>query len=178
MPSVLVYSTAPITTISEVKDKLDNALADKRDKWQIELKLYRANSASFQDTERAGTTLITVTTSLEKGKVFVYSRSSAIVAGEEMAPDMLSKMQSLWVLRQTFKCEGQVYNLDGVLVRVANTFVQGNYKGLLVEIESDSEDLLDKAKAIVSQCEIPGQVPDEMANSLIEKIQKYQVLIR
>lgn len=178
MPSVLVYSTAPITTISEVKDKLDNALAEKRDKWQVELKLYRANSASFQDTERAGATLITVTTSLEKGKVFVFSGSSAIIAGEEMAPDMLSKMQSLWVLRQTFKCEGQVYSLDGVLVRVANTFVQGNYKGLLVEIESESEGLLDKAKTIIDQCGVPGQVPDEMANSLVEKIQKYQVLIR
>lgn len=178
MPSVLVYSTAPITRISEIKDRLDNVLADKKDKWLVELKLYRANQASFENTDRAGATLITVTTSSERGKVFVHSNDRTVITGEEMAPGLLSKMQSLWLLRQTFRCEGQVYTLDGVTIRVANTFVQGSYKGLLVELEADSEELLQKADVIAEQCLIPRPLPNDVASTLVEKIEKYQAVIR
>jgi hypothetical protein len=51
---------------------------------------------------------------------------------------MLStKLRSLWIQRQVVRADGHAYEInDGEFVlRLANIFLQGSYKGLIVEIE-------------------------------------------
>ncbi|ANB14409.1 hypothetical protein AWJ20_1997 [Sugiyamaella lignohabitans] len=53
---------------------------------------------------------------------------------------LTTKLQSLWLLRQVIQGEGHSYELQGgkFILRLANIFLQGSYKGLLVQVEYNS----------------------------------------
>ena len=72
---------------------------------------------------------------------------------------MASQLQSLWLQRQAIKGDGSTYELNGGqgILRLANLFLQGSFKGLLVELEykqhnnEDKDKLLAKVNSILEQ---------------------------
>lgn len=173
MPTVLVYSATLVTTITDVEDRLANLLAQPLGSWGIELKLFRANGASFANTDRASDVTYTITETKHPDTVFVVSDhpNGSFITDLGFLSIIQSKLQSLWVPRQTFHGEGYRYLLNGCEVRAANLFVQGNFKGLMVEIELEggmTEETLARAKDIVDKCNIPGEFPNTAAVTPIE----------
>lgn len=133
MVSTLLHTPTTITAIADVEDELLNSMATSLGSWDAEVKLYRANSASFGPSP--GKVLYTVYLSHCPEKLFVFGPSSSAVLEGEAAAILESRMKSLWLLRQTFKGEGRAFQLvDGGEVRIANIFVQGNYKGFIADV--------------------------------------------
>lgn len=132
---VVVYSEAPISVLTDLQDFLLNNGADHRAPWDVEIKLYRANQASFKNEDKQRM-LFTVWTSREKERVWILPRESGTPMSLPIMQILDTKLQSLWVTRQVFKGSGNTYICyDGSAIRVTNIFVQGSYKGLMLDAD-------------------------------------------
>lgn len=180
--SVLFCST-DVTTIRTIQDRLSNILAVSEGPWSLELKVYRANSASFTNTDREGETIYTVASSTEKDTVWLYAGREALKLDRGIVPILSSKLQSLWVPRQVFRVDGESFMIDDEIeLKIGNAFLQGTYKGFVIQIEDSSaktvDQLKDKIQQVISQCDIPAEVPETVAQSDMELYRQYSKLNR
>lgn len=181
MVSTLLYTPTTITAIADVEDELANSMASSLGSWDVEVKLYRANAASFGASP--GKILYTVYLSHCPEKLFVFGPDSKAVLGGEAAAILESKMKSLWLLRQTFKGEGRAFQLsDGGQVKLANIFVQGNYKGFVADVDypdiREISKFQEKVRSLTQTWSLPeGSVRSfEIVSSECDAARQYQKL--
>lgn len=70
------------------------------------------------------------------GKLFCLTNGSGTVLEGDFDEMLLTKLQALWTLRQTIKGEGNSYEIENgkFILRAANVFQQGDFKGLAIEV--------------------------------------------
>lgn len=153
--SVFVDAEANVTTIGKLQDQISNTLSKALGPWSIEYKLWRENPASFgaedQSSGRTSHFLHTLWLSQFPESVTVLTSDTGTVLEGDFDGMLSTKLRSLWIQRQVIRAEGhayEVHNGDFVL-RLANIFLQGSYKGLIVDMEYTREDAAELPEADV-----------------------------
>lgn len=178
---------------------ITNSLAKPLGRWSFEYKLYKANTASLiKEADKGnstqdkkpwdGTFLYTMQFSQLPGKIFCIINNTATVLNGDFDGMLLTKLKSLWVLRQTIKADGQCYEVfmdqHKFRLRMANMFVQGGYKGLVIEAEVEDTEptmqaqekdiTLDKLQKLFSQYGLTfNDKQQQLARSELESAQLY-----
>jgi hypothetical protein len=149
---VLVDSDANISTIAKLHDHISNTLSTVLGKWVFEYKLFRENLASSSKGSSDKTSfLYTFSFSHHPGAQFCLTNGSGTVLEGDFDTMLVTKLQSLWTQRQVIRGEGHSYELNGgdFILRLANMFLQGGYKGLLVEVEYTKQDVASDPSATI-----------------------------
>jgi TATA-binding related factor (TRF) of subunit 20 of Mediator complex len=115
-------------------------------KWAFESKLYRENVAALpKDSSTVNVSFLhTLQLSQHAGKMFCLKNGKGTVLEGDFDAMMTTKLQSVWTLRQVIKGEGRVYDLkeEDFIIRTANIFLQGAFKGFLLEVEYKKDPVL------------------------------------
>lgn len=139
----LILSTGvTVTHVSTLHDQISNTLSTSLGKWGFEYKLYRQNPASSGEEATEPTFLYALHFAHYPGETFCLTNGTGSVLQGDFDAMLNTKLQSLWLHRQTIKGEGNAYELNGgeIVLRVGNIFLQGTFKGLLIEAEYNSDD--------------------------------------
>lgn len=85
--------------------------------------------------------LHTLQLSQHVGKIYCLKDGKGTVLEGDFDAMMTTKLQGLWTLRQVIKGEGRTYDLkeENFVIRTANIFLQGTFKGFLIEVEYKKE---------------------------------------
>lgn len=136
----VTYSAVSISAITDIQDFLANHGAHYVEPWRLEVRLYRAHQGTL-GPEGKSKSLFTIWTSNDAENLWCFSpENTGICTSTALRSILESKLQGMWALRQTFKGEGHSFRLDDDShIRLCNIFVQGNYKGLLVDADSSLE---------------------------------------
>lgn len=113
-------------------------------KWAFECKLYRENAGVIKDmasSQSLVSFLHTLQLSQHAGKIYCLKNGQGTVLEGDFDAMMTTKLQSVWTLRQIIKGEGRTYDLkeDDFIIRTANIFLQGAFKGFLLQVEYKKE---------------------------------------
>jgi hypothetical protein len=158
MTAVILDTDASLSLVSALQDQISNSLSRLLGKWSFEYNLFRANPASFS-TQDNSSFLYTLTLSQYPEELFCLCDGMTTMLKGDFEIMMASQLQSLWLQRQAIKGDGSTYELNGgqCVLRLANLFLQGSFKGLLVELEykqhnnEDKDKLLAKVNSILEQ---------------------------
>ncbi|VVT46608.1 uncharacterized protein SAPINGB_P001298 [Magnusiomyces paraingens] len=149
----LVSATSP-NIIIDVCDLIGNKIPTNVAKWSFEIKLFRENPHSMGSEAAAANAAVSqhipgarpVPSNFLHTLIFATNPKETVclVKGVGTAltgpfDQMLqTKLQSLWQLRQFVRGEGTAFELDNgaFWVRLGNMTLQGNFRGLLIEIEA------------------------------------------
>lgn len=134
--------------MSSVCDLIGNKIPTSASKWSFEIKLFRENphslgvEASTQNrsiTSRAPPPnflhTLTYSTNPKETICLVKDVGTALVGPFDQM--LTTKLQSLWQLRQAVRGEGTAFEMNGgeYWIRLGNMMLQGNFRGLLIEVE-------------------------------------------
>lgn len=155
-------------------DQLANELPTLRGKWNFNFKVFRNNPFSLTNGVAESKFLHTLSLSylpevcltlVNKKSAGVFSNNAAQDAGAMGFPDehlhrgatsgfndpfdsmVALKLQSLWLQKQVIKGDGgQIYELENgnVTIRTSNVFLHGIFKGLLIQVNTNSSDNVDE----------------------------------
>lgn len=97
----------------------------------------------------------------------MLTNGTGVVMQGDFDSVLTTKLQSLWLPRQTIKAEGNAYQLQSgdFVFRTANLFLQGSFKGLVVQIEYTKE--CDDAEAVAKINEILANYELEYSNTKV-----------
>ncbi|KAH3688297.1 hypothetical protein WICPIJ_000718 [Wickerhamomyces pijperi] len=151
--AVITVANASTTSLSTFHDQMVLEVPKILERWAFDLKVFRSNNSqsvsnqtsflfniNFEHENSSNVTIIENTAIISKS-----SPSSALLesgaasgTGDSLDSIILSKFQSLWLVRQTLKVEnGYSYELmDGeIVVRAVNVFLNGSFKNFLIIVE-------------------------------------------
>ncbi|KAK9476769.1 mediator complex, subunit Med20 [Lipomyces japonicus] len=177
MPLTAVFivqdSYANATTISKITDKVSRLFPKPLGKWSLEYKLYRENPAlegigrqpgaqassaprylsqlSLSHHEHDLFCLIDEPISNAKnGNAGPNKKKIMAVFDRGMDAIVGSKLQSLWVLRQSMRADGMAYQVgDDFVIRLGSVTQAGAFKFILLEVAYLPGHDLDQAKPII-----------------------------
>lgn len=157
--ALTLNTSVTVTHISTLHDQISNTLSTSLGKWSFEYKLYRENPASSSNPSSTDPSfLYLLHFSHYPGETFCLTSngsSGSVVLQGDFDSMLNTKLQSLWMHRQTIKGEGNAYELNGgeIKLRMANMFLQGGYKGLIIEVDYENDHDEDKSEqeAIMSK---------------------------
>ncbi|CCH42310.1 Mediator of RNA polymerase II transcription subunit 20 [Wickerhamomyces ciferrii] len=184
LKEVLLVENASPNSITTFHDTISNEIPKELGRWSFELKIFKINNSTAQSSQ--SNFLYNLALSHEPHKAITLVNKSAIISNNDISKELIdsgcsnisidsldhiiqTKLQSLWLLRQTLKGEnGNSYELlDGSLVlRTINVFLHGSFKAFLIEIEYKGKgDGLQKIKQFTEELNIPqGRLCTGMLN--------------
>ncbi|CAN6651993.1 mediator of RNA polymerase II transcription subunit 20 [Trichomonascus vanleenenianus] len=177
---VFLESDTLVTRIATLQDQISNIMSANLGKWQFEYKLYRENPAS-KDTlsGQPDRFLYTLSHAQLPGEVVCVTDGVATTLKGDFDLILMTKLQSLWIPRQTMKGDGNMYEIgDGEFVfRLVNVTLQGVFKGLLVEVEysgpaTDKDAVIAKINGLLGQFGMT-YTKDKLATNRKETAQQY-----
>lgn len=187
---MLNVQNATANNITAFHDKLSAHSPESTGKWSTDIKIFKANSSyvkasaekqasgagnkflytiSLGDEPSLLHTLInqSVITTSSVVPAAVLSSGISIGCADPLDAMIMSKLQSVWNIRQTLKSdEGFSYVLENgrLVIRTANLFLHGNFKNfvIVVEIHEDFGDFNGKVEEIIRKYDFPmGKIATE-----------------
>lgn len=156
--AVISVSNASTASLSLFHDQIISEVPRILGRWAFELKIFRSNNSqasssqtsflfnvNFEHENNSSVTIIDntsiVSTSTPSINLIESGAAQGAGAGDPLDLIIQTKLQSLWLIRQTLKVEnGYSYELvDGdVIIRAVNVFLNGNFKNFLIIVEDRS----------------------------------------
>lgn len=169
----VLYAQAAVTAITDIQDFLANQGAEYRDKWTAEVKFYRP-----LHKEIPAKSLFTVWQSQAPQSMYVFTDKTEAATELPLRDILESQLQRMWAPRQAFKGTGYVYECaDGGQIRIANVWVQGGYKGVLLDAQTfGHRETADVVSAVAREFQL-GE-PPASAETEIAKARLYSVVYR
>lgn len=173
--------------MSGICDIIGNQIPSNAVKWNFEIKLFRENPHSVgQDTQQPikqeppqsqtqPNFLHTLTFSTSPKEIICLVKGVGTSFKGSFDQMLATKLQSLWQLRQTVRGEGTAFEMNNgeYWIRLGNMMLQGNFRGLLIEVEFPNKpSFFDNVKS-ENDTKIP--TVDEIKNS--ETFKKIQGII-
>jgi len=148
-----LVDNASSNSMTAFHDAISNEIPNMLGRWSFELKIFKSNSQHLQSTQ--SNFLYNLSLSHVPNKAVTLVNKSAIVTTSEIPKSLIdsgcsngsvdnldhiiqTKLQSLWLLRQTLKGEsGNSYELmnGNLIIRTMNVFLHGNFKAFLIQLE-------------------------------------------
>lgn len=136
--------------MTSVCDAIGNMIPTNTSKWSFEIKLFRENPHSmgteppqnqFQRNQPVNF-LHTVTFSSNPKEIVCLVKGVGTSFKGPFDLMLSTKLQSLWQLRQAIRGEGTAFEMNGgeYWIRLGNLMLQGNLRGLLIEVEYTLKD--------------------------------------
>lgn len=136
-------STSP-SVMSNVCDIIGNRIPTNALKWNFEIKLFRENPHSLDPSSHSSssTFLHTLTFSNSPKEILCLTKGVGTSFKGSFDQMLATKLQSLWQLRQTVRGEGTAFEMESGehYIRLGNMMLQGNFRGLLIEVELPNRD--------------------------------------
>ncbi|KAH3676060.1 hypothetical protein WICMUC_002357 [Wickerhamomyces mucosus] len=175
---VLAVHNASPNSLSVFHDAIISEIPKLSGRWSFELKVFRSNNAHLASTQSSflfninfdhepskSITLInkiSITTSTSPSKELIDS-GSLVGSCDPLDLIVQSKLQSLWLVRQTLKVDnGFTYEINQgeFLLRAVNVYLNGSFKNFLIFIEyhgneKAKESGLEKIKESIARFRIP-----------------------
>lgn len=123
--------------MSNVCDIIGNRIPTNALKWNFEIKLFRENPHSLDPSSSSSHFLHTLTFSNSPKEILCLAKGVGTSFKGSFDQMLATKLQSLWQLRQTVRGEGTAFEMEGGehYIRLGNMMLQGNFRGLLIEVE-------------------------------------------
>ncbi|GMM49262.1 hypothetical protein DASB73_002200 [Starmerella bacillaris] len=167
----VLYIQSSITLITDIQDFLVNNDAKFKEVWNTELKLYRPL------VSLPSKSLFTIFESSNPNRVYIVTDSGVTLAGTEMRPIIETRLKKTWMTRQTFRGRGYVYECeDNGLLRICNVTVQGGYKGLLIDADTNFPSTKRLLKELADKFGL-GNVP-EPVDGESERARLYEIVYK
>lgn len=126
--------------IGKLHDDISNTQSSIVGKWTFDSKIYRENPASSggrTPEQMYSSSLCTINFSERAEFTYCIVGNNCTTLRGDMLRMLDSKLQSIWLLRQSIRGDGRVYDINHgkYTLKTANAFIQGGYKGLLIQID-------------------------------------------
>lgn len=172
---VLLVDNASPNSITAFHDAISNEIPNILGRWSFELKIFKSNTQNLQSSQSSF--LYNLALSHEPNKVVTLVNKSAIVTVSDIPKALIdngcsngsvdsldhiiqTKLQSLWLLRQTLKGEnGNSYELmnGNLIIRTINVFLHGTFKAFLIQLEyTGTGNGLEKIQEFTEALNMPG----------------------
>lgn len=141
---MVIIPDATVGAISKLHDAVSNTDSTFVGNWGFDCKLFRENPASAggRSSEQLNSSfLCTIGVSSRPAEIYCVINDSCSKLSGDFSAMLTSKLQSIWQLRQTTRGDGKIYKIGNgeFAVRTANIFLQGGFKGMLIQVDLQEE---------------------------------------